>query len=182
MRLLTLVTLACALAPLAAATLTDPLQNDAGTGGDAGDAPTSATKLGGRDGRTTADGDHTGTSVLVDDPADWYSFNMNEPGPITLRVATRSPGCALRPIPVDLSPVTVTLRNERGEEQRASSPTPCGFTATFDARATAAGAWLIGIEFGHPTPGTAGLGPVPVSSPPTPDMTYDLSLGCQPRC
>lgn len=185
MRLLTLLAVAGALAPLAAATLTDPIQDDAGSGGDAGDSPWTATPLRNPKERDTADGTYSGQSVVVDDAEDWYSFEMRAGGPVRLEFRAKSDGCALPAIPQDLAPVSVVLVGPDGTAVRQEAPSPCGFHAALDAVAHEAGQWLVGIEFGIaktggvPAPGGFG---VPLSSPSTPEMDYELTLGCKPVC
>jgi len=91
MRLIVLAALALAISPGATAALSSILQNDAGSGGDAGDSQATATPLqnGG-----TPQGSYAGELVAFDDAVDWYSFNESgSGGPIHASVTFSVVGC-----------------------------------------------------------------------------------------
>lgn len=183
MRALAALLATLVLSPLALATLTDPAQDDAGTGGDAGDTPDAATKLV-APGTRSADGKYRGLAVLVDDPEDWYAFEMREAGKLDLTISGSSPTCAGPDLPVDVGRVEVLLVDPQGAADVSASPTPCGFFASF-ARDASPGVWRIGLRYldaaSHTVPGTP-IGGGRESSQATLEMDYELALVCKPFC
>lgn len=183
MRALAALLATLVLSPLALATLTDPVQNDAGTGGDAGDAPGTATKLM-APGTRSADGTYRGLAVLVDDPEDWYAFEMRGAGKLTLDVVGSSPSCAGPALPVDLGRVEILLVDPQGAADVQARDSPCGFSASF-ARDASPGIWRIGLRYldaaTAAVPGTP-IGGGRESSQDTLEMEYDLALQCKPFC
>lgn len=184
------------LAPLATATLTDPIQDDARSGGDAGDAPDEATPLTSRtrDGRPpTAEGAHTGFAIIVDDPVDWYSFVLgddasgtNGPGRIDLRVLGRSPTCAAPSLPVDTAMMEATLVAPTGESYKLDPGSPCGYDRALVVMDAHPGEWRLQLRVDAPhlpeAVGGFASGPGTEGGPPTVATDYVLVLGCEPRC
>ena len=171
-----ILALLVATAPLAHATVTDPLQDDAGSGRDAGDAPRKATPMG--------PGDHRGMVVLVDDPADWYALGLAEGALNKVRVDASSVGCGLPDAPVASTPFAVTLRSADGSERVTQTfPSPCGASVTFDVPPHADG-WLLGIEIGPVDDAVGGglPGTHKTGGPPTPEAEYFVLVACQPFC
>lgn len=183
MRALAALLATLVLSPLALATLTDPVQNDAGTGGDAGDGPSAATKLV-SPGTRSSEGKYRGLAVLVDDPEDWYAFEMREAGKLDLTLRGSSPTCAGPELPVELGRVEVLLVDPQGAADVRESDSPCGFSASF-ARDAAPGTWRIGLRYldavSHSVPGTP-IGGGRESSQAALEMDYELALVCKPFC
>lgn len=174
-------------APLTLATLTDPLQNDAGTGSDAGDSRATATPLGGL-GRPAA-GSYQGLVVTIDDPADWYQFQAPALTKVNLSFAMKPIGVCAVGLPVPLTPITIELQPAGGEAIVKTFPSPCDASGTIVASSMVGGAWLIGIHYDPPVRGTpigasiASPTPAPITADgPTVSTQYALVLGCEPYC
>lgn len=173
----------------AMATLTDPLQDDAGTGGDAGDDPTHATRI--------REGEMTGLLVAFDDPDDVYKFTTPAEagvsvylGKLDIRLAD-DPTCALE-APTGLGPILAVLVSP--DNDVVAVEVPCGGAAELELASRAPGAWLFmltwqnpgangGLPLGHASTFTHPGGAVSASTQTLdPMQDYTLMLGCEPYC
>lgn len=198
MRLVAFLTVLALALPYSAATLTDPLQNDAGSGGDAGDTEDTATALHPLPGSIGQSGRYTGQTFLVDDPQDWYSFQVYQPGaPISLVFETAGTPCIPLDVPFSLASTVVVLRDPAHDEQARLVLDSCHAGGRlFVERAQLAGRWTIGVSYqsstlaaGTPVGASMRVGPpspAPIEPPaatgPSLEQTYDLDLTCKPSC
>lgn len=185
MRALTLL-LASLLAttPVAYATLTDPLQDDAGTGRDAADAGDAPTKLVNRE-TGSSEGRYQGKAILLDDPVDVYGFQIRaapgERAGASLAFSSGSPACAA-PSPVALAGIRVALVDATGAVvAEAAGRDACAFSAHLEGQGMP-GAWSIAVALTSPAPGEAGLAPTSERDEATFAADYALELACDPRC
>lgn len=158
--------------PGALALVTDPIQNDAGSGHDAGDDAADATLLGRPFG--SPQGEFKGLLVPLDDGSDWYAFAMAAPGPIAVSVALDATACG-----TPLAPsLQASLVGPDGHV-RATSFAACGAEAMLSADADRAGLWRIALTLpAGAAPGTASAGAQTQADP----LGYVMGLECEPWC
>lgn len=173
--------------PGALALVTDPLQNDAGTGNDAGDSAADATLLGQPYGSQA--GDYAGTLVPVDDPQDWYAIVAPTPlpgGSLPLRlVLTADPtmcalGAGTNSGVFPQGSIHLVLYDPHGAP-RASTSASCTSPGELGARLETPGIWRVQLtgSFGIAVPAmTATSSSGQAISP----FGYGFDLECQPWC
>lgn len=131
--LVTFVLVTLLVTPAALASLTDGMQNDANTGGDASDSYASPTPIMG--------GMYTGQTFMVADPADWYTFAVL--GPLDIPVVEvhmnftiSSPTCTGAQIPLQLQTVTMQLIDPAGHVKGNFVTGGCNASGHFDVAET----------------------------------------------
>lgn len=186
MKTVTILVVLLTLAPVGAALLTDPIQNDARSGGDAGDSDDTATPLWTPNGGSgQAAGRYSGVMVVLDDPRDVYSLYAPEQTSVALAVSVRGLQATCQVSDLSLGSVLVTISNPKGEVVAlASSQGPCGAELKLGAPAEdEGGTWRIAFSYGR--------SPLPVAVPVftnfdgsgvSPTADYELTLGCKPSC
>lgn len=185
MKTLTILVVLLALAPLSAATITDPIQNDAGSGGDAGDSQATATTLrNGQPGAVRAAGTYAGLMVALDDPRDFYRFDAPAVTEVTLTLSVRGMEATCRASEVSLGRVQISLIDPAGQlADSTSADGPCATKLLLRVPGSAtAGTWHIVLAYSS---GDSPLGvPIPTAASGGLSATaeYELTLGCKPYC
>lgn len=160
----------------ASASLTDVVQDDAGSGGDAGDGAEAATPLANPATPGSADGTYDGMVVPPDDPEDWYAFLVPfGTVRVDLDAEIEAPSCA------QAAPafVLVQLVDSGGGVADEATIGSCAEPhALLSAVAPAVGRWLVRLAAQQEPPPSDHL---PVAVPPLPTL-YEIYLWCDPIC
>ncbi|MFA5860920.1 MAG: hypothetical protein WDA16_04435 [Candidatus Thermoplasmatota archaeon] len=170
--------------PLGTATLTDPIQNDANSGGDAGDSMATATPLA-KSGQSAA-GQYHGFVMTLDDPTDWYQFVTPEPRTaVMLTFAFKPLGACNVDSGIPITPVTVELRANGELIDARSFKSPCNAQGKVHGATQAPSNWAIGMYYDRTSPGTpAGTTATQPTASAAPGLAsdYAIVLGCEPHC
>jgi hypothetical protein len=173
--------------------LSDVLQDDAFTGGDAGDTLEEATPFQSPNPQMnwSAEGSFPGDLYPSDDTDDWYKFNVDVQGTSIFLSASIANSCPPVGPP---TPLTLELRNGSGEVVASATADPCASATVYvDAVAESPGSWYAHLHVPPYTPlgvldvqvhpgnpnetviiGLPDLSPVPVH--------YVTDLWCDPFC
>lgn len=202
LKLHTLLVTLTALAPLAGALgggLPLPTEdNDAYSGGDAGDTKLTATPLRNPEDPGTAEGSYPGRIHKASDDEDWYTFQYRgspDGQPLKIGVSMSSPQCGLPEAPVATTPVEIRLEPRfllpgQPPIDQWYADSPCEFEPSQRQIDLPAGDLYIVVRYLPPKAGTSfaaqenALGPLAVqtAAQATVEADYVLELGCKPYC
>ena len=176
MRIVPFVLALVLVAPLTAARITDPLQDDPGEGADAGDSLEQATFLE----AAAAAGWMSGTVVPVDDPVDAYAVVLaldGKPGTPDLRVVV-DPDLPFDVALILLAPTGETyVVDEHGPGRAETVGAPLGIEA-------APGVWrfsVTAVDALKPD-GVGAGGPLGLAGTTPLELDYRMAVFCHPHC
>lgn len=163
--------------PLAMGTATDAVQDDAGTGGDAGDDFDDATSLPVSGG--SAAGSVEGLLVLTDDSEDWYTFMLTTPAPLEVTLETPQLACVPS---LALSRATLLIVDPSGNVRTSGSVEGCDAPLTLSYSGDVAGTWRLAVVIEDPL-GIQLQSISAAAEAPATVVEYVLTLDeCQPWC